>query len=84
MYSIKQGNVKSELKKKREKYRPQSFITPFTILPLGTLPDVTVTSVLSFRHTTIHCNTSLFTTTYVVRYVMTLTAAGTSILCRQQ
>jgi len=45
MYSIIQDNIRSELGKKREKYWPQSFITPFTILPLGTLSDVTVTSV---------------------------------------
>ena len=34
---------------------------PFTTVPLSTLADVTVTSVLSVRHTTMQCSSSLFT-----------------------
>jgi hypothetical protein len=54
---------------------------PFTTLPLGTLPDVTVTSVLTFRHTTMQCSSPLFAAPYVVRYDVTRTAAGTQMCC---
>jgi hypothetical protein len=56
---------------------------PFTIMPSGTLSRVILTTVLSFRHTTMQWSSSLCTVHYVVRYEMTMTAEGTIIWCLQ-
>jgi len=48
------------------------------------MSDVNVTSVLSFRHTTMQCSSSPFTAVFVARYVVTSTAADTKLCCLQQ